>query len=320
VPTGVMTTDARGKYLYIAQQQGLIAGYMIDPSTGSLRELPDSPYSFLAGVRSMMPSLDKLYAVNERELRVYDVGSGSVFPVNTPAVPVAPFVKIGQDSTGEFLYVGTTEGLLPYIIKRSGRLIPSCVGLIHQDRVGGMAAWSDSDVSRLYVSGNRPDRPGPYVAYIYGYVIDQSSGDLRPISGSPWRAFGESTPGEVAIESTGTFLYTVVINALSNRRNIRGFLIDASTGSLTLIEETHLGNDIVSDWTGPYLYATDNLRAGGRCANGCGLHVFRINQDTGELTELPDSPFRRDETIGPPVTVSVFANPGSLQSGNLPSL
>ncbi|MBP9743125.1 MAG: beta-propeller fold lactonase family protein [Burkholderiales bacterium] len=114
------------------------------------------------------------------------------------------------------------------------------------------------------------------ISNIYGYNIDQNTGTLTNISGSPFNS-GESTPYFPAITPNGKFLYVGTLN------NITAFNIQAD-GSLTDVSgspfaTTYSTQQIIIDPTGSFLYTY---------ASGTSFNIqileYSINQDSGALT------------------------------------
>jgi 6-phosphogluconolactonase len=130
---------------------------------------------------------------------------------------------------------------------------------------------------------------------VFAYAIDSSSGNLTPVSGSPY-----STPfspaengGPLAMDPLGSFLFFADASG-----NIFTFLIN-SDGTLTLssapaMQDTYQPLALIVDPSGKFLYASNHSDFSG----GGQISVFSIDGTTGGLSPLPGSPF-------------VFAQPNS---------
>lgn len=120
--------------------------------------------------------------------------------------------------------------------------------------------------------------------YISAYAIDKASGRLTGITGSPFQL--NSGLGGITINSTGRFAYVAEWPS-----QVRGYDITLGQGALT--EEIQgspygFGGDpfnwyIKADASGHNLLYVANLIIG--------LHGYKINSATGELTLIQGSPF-----------------------------
>ena len=117
---------------------------------------------------------------------------------------------------------------------------------------------------------------------ISGFAIDESTGALTPVPGSPFD--NVTAPISVAVDPTGRFVYATQGFAIS------GYKIKAATGELTPVRgspfSSHDPIGIVVDPTGRFVYAA-NFHAGN-------VTAYRIDTDSGRLTDIPGSPFAAD--------------------------
>jgi 6-phosphogluconolactonase (cycloisomerase 2 family) len=118
---------------------------------------------------------------------------------------------------------------------------------------------------------------------IFAFTVDQNSGALTPISGSPYP--GASGPLDVAVDQATKFAYVS-----NSGGEIQAFSIDPSTGALTPLSPTavfpsggQFAHTIVFDHTGNFLY-TGNI-------NSNNVSGFQVNHTTGALTAVQGSPF-----------------------------
>lgn len=124
------------------------------------------------------------------------------------------------------------------------------------------------------------NRPGKftYVANLYSdrvsaFLIDNASGNLTPISGSPFTT--ANRPISVATHPSGKFLYVAHSDAITP---ISAYTIDASTGSISLIatyDNSGAANYVTLDSQGRFLYLADSTGY---------VVAYAINQATGALT------------------------------------
>lgn len=130
----------------------------------------------------------------------------------------------------------------------------------------------------MYVPVTTPGNSA--VGAVWGFTITRSSGALSVIGSSPYTT---STPNaDIAIsDPRGRFLFV----ADKGAGTIAVFTIDQNSGALTLsgspIQTNSAPANMVVDGTGSYLYFAFGKQVWG----------FSINQNTGALTALLNSPF-----------------------------
>ena len=118
--------------------------------------------------------------------------------------------------------------------------------------------------------------------YVAGFSIDQTSGILTPLAGSPF-ATG-SGPFHIAVDLSGKYLYT----ANSQDSTISAFIIDATTGVLNPVSGSPFATGgypfaIAIDSSGQFLYTGNQSTRN--------ISAFRINTNSGVLTPISGSPF-----------------------------
>ena len=120
---------------------------------------------------------------------------------------------------------------------------------------------------------------------VLGFSINQDTGALGPISGSPFVA--QSSDDTVTADPAGRFLF--VGGRLSP--SISVYQINPSTGALTLTPGSPFqsfnvvfANSLTVDGTGNFLYVGQTFASNP-------VAVFSINQTTGALSEIGGSPF-----------------------------
>jgi 6-phosphogluconolactonase (cycloisomerase 2 family) len=139
------------------------------------------------------------------------------------------------------------------------------------------AAWSQSGQSRsqfAYIAGN---------SFVSAYVIDNTTGALSEINGSPFRT-GDWARG-VAADPQGRFLY--IPNWYS--ANVSAYLIDGNTGALSAIPGSPFpaGDHpaaVAVDPLGRFVYIANQFSGT--------ISVYSINATMGGLTPVTGSPFR----------------------------
>lgn len=152
----------------------------------------------------------------------------------------------------------------------------------------------------LYV----PDGASNEVA---GFAIDNATGSLTPVSGSPFATGAE--PAGVVVDPSGQFLY--VSDSNDPLGGISAFTIDPSSGSLSPIPGSPFPTQVQGGPdglavapSGKFLYAA--MPYAGAIA------AFTIDDTSGALTQMAGSPFTIDPTNPEVFTYSIAFTP----SGN----
>ena len=248
---GGLTAFAAGAYFYATDiNAGTVAGFLNNPSSGTLTPVPGSP--FPAGntpVQAAQTEGAFLYVcdLNDSE------GGISAFAINaqngalTP-VPGSPFPTgaVGSfpgpsamvvSGYNDFLYValaGTTSAnnqIAAFAIDQTtGSLTPAPGSPFltgNQPRQMAFLPYAAGAYSFLY-TGNVQD------GTISAFTADNTTGVLTPVSGSPYPA-GSSIGGLAAVtaasQSASLFLYQSDPQAQS----VRAYIIDATTGALSAV-------------------------------------------------------------------------------------
>jgi 6-phosphogluconolactonase len=246
-----------------------VSGYLMNPATGALRSAPQSP--FATGQGSFAIAADPL------GLFVY----------------VANF--IGNSISG-FAISSTNGNLLPlngspYDLTP----LPPFAAVIPQSLA------VDPSGKFLYVASLI--NPADYVAIISSYAINQSTGALTLVPGSPL-GIGDCGAMDLAMDPRGKFIYI----SCEDSRLIVGIVADPTTGALTTIPGSPFdlsprvspsGTAVAVDPNGKYVYAPVYR----------GVDVFAIDTATGALTPVPGSPFPADYPYQTTALASVAVHP-----------
>jgi 6-phosphogluconolactonase (cycloisomerase 2 family) len=211
--------------------------------------------------------------------------AGSVSPggntVDNSSIVIAP--------SGAFLYAANDadSGINGYSTNASGALslltgspfpIPQPAG-----GVGGIVI--DSSNRFLYAGSE-------FNFGIVGFTIDDTSGALTAIPGSPFLTAVGNPPSDIAIDPSGSFLFACsgTDDALEPGHNVWAFTIDSQTGALTPIAgspfatvENGQPSALRVDPSGHFLYVA--------LYNVNGVAAFAIDSANGSLAAVPGSPF-----------------------------
>jgi len=114
-------------------------------------------------------------------------------------------------------------------------------------------------------------------ATVSALAIDQTSGALNEINGSPFAA--GQLPVSVSVDPTGKFVYAVA-------SGIWAYTMDQASGALTAVSGSPFGSssspyDLVIDPSGKFAYAISSNA----------VLAFAVNQSTGALSAINGSPY-----------------------------
>lgn len=210
-----------------------------------------------------------------------DTASGKVRPAGVHVLSTAMYTNpalVAVHPSKPFIYTDAgLTGVLGYILSANGdmTLIPGSpfpAPALRPD-----AFYITPNGKFLYVTN--------WYGYMWGWSIDESTGVLTALSGSPW-SNGMDGHGMVA-DAASKHLYAMTVGDYQDS-TIGVFDIDPDTGLLTQVQSITApgtggssGMDI--DPSGKFLYAIGFY-------NGT-VDGFKIDATTGQLTFIPGSPF-----------------------------
>lgn len=248
-----IATGPGGAFAYVGNSDaGNVSSFAIDADTGAATEVAGSPTNADAGTRGIAADPDGRF--------VYAVNAGSG----------------GVNSISGYRVDPATGGLDP---------LPGFpVNTLENPRAVTFAP--DGDI--IYVANANADG-------VSGYSVDPVTGALTELAGSPFSA--GDFPASIAVTPGGDFAY--VANVLSNA--VSAFTIDAG-GALSPITTGDAGTCGPNVGVDPNnCYDTPSASGVAVSHDGAFLHVansnhnnvtvFTIDPVTGELSEIPDSPF-----------------------------
>lgn|GEM_PF-1858975 len=281
------TSVARYAYAVEAnegEKDPFVAVYSVNPTTGALRPVQLTvPPSDNFGV-VIDPSNTFLYLPDGPDVVGYRIApngalqslKGSPFTLDAGSTIVfAPNGQFAYSNLGGEFSLNTTTGALT--------------------QFGTASTNGDNDDVAITPSGA--------FVYILGYgdksvsafAVDQTSGALTEIAGSPFPTGGSDVLYSEAISPNGQFLFvTTYITGSSGFTNV--FSINSTTGALTQVSGSPFaspGDNTIVDPTGQFLYV-----------GGKDLAAYSIDSTTGFLTPIPGSPY----------TLPAYPNSFSLDS------
>lgn len=329
---------------YVSTLFGDLLVASLDPVTGVPSLLPSSPVHvtrFLHGVVVSPNHKFVFVPVEPTRIETYPIATDG----SLPAVPSSsvvldddePLLTMALDSKGRFAYGVSPFSNTIYVFtvnQGTGALTvsgePLLVGPAPAHRIPAFVAPEPSG-HYVYVTQIADGSPAADNG-IRGYAVDQTTGTLTELPGSPFG--GDSVAaGAIVFRPDGKFLY-------SSGGGLNAFAIDADSGKLTLVPGSPFSQDVGSDpWApnitvdpqGKLLYASHfsltrhisgfaidaasgaleaisappvtaispysiALGPGGRFLyvgeDNGQLNVFSVARPSGALTKLDDAPFQ----------------------------
>ena len=247
-----LTTDATGRFLYVADEDGNdpsgnnISEFDIDAATGAATPLAQAaclaPYGYTTGIA---------------------------------ADPVEPFLYVSNSDGAVCAFSINSQGILQ-AVAGSPFALPST---IFQNNATSVAV--DPQGKFVYVAANNVASPSS----VWAFRIAQGVGSLTQVAGSPFATGGGQGDNalSLAMDPLGRFLY------VGNGFDISAFSINTSTGALSMLAGFPFSPPSPSpaypavDPSGQFLYAAN-------AANNT-VSAYAIKQTTGALTAVPGSPF-----------------------------
>lgn len=296
--------------------------YRVNPVSGALAPVPGSPFAVAGAIRDIAfsPSGATGYALTASAVVPYslDPATGAMTALPAYAFPIADRYSIAANPLGNTLHVGG-YGSVDFVgLKADGmpdRVVHSVVDPFASDPMTGIAVSADGlrsyavgwmtgrilqiqfdpataivgfvdavatpggvpsrialapDGTRLYTANTMTNTVGTH-------TLNPASGT---ITGSQTSTTG-SVPSDITLAPSGKFAYTYNQGSF----DIRVYQLDAITGLPISSRSTRVGyrgERLAFDGTGKYLYAPALVG---------GIRGYAVSQTTGDLTELPGSPY-----------------------------
>lgn len=242
--------DASGAHLYTANSFdnggvliGSVSAYSLDPSTGALTPLANSPYEIASpsAPAQIVRAGNFLYVVDNAANAVDVFAIATNTGELTQNVPGAPFAtdvspySVVVNPTGSLLYTANSGAIPPGQFSGPG----SVSGFTINSSTGVLSAIAGSPLPILVDNDMAIDPQGKYLFTsteangVFGvsvYPINGTTGVLGAVvAGSPF-ATG-TNPFSISIDKTGHFVYV----GNDQSANVSEFTLDSTTGVLTPI-------------------------------------------------------------------------------------
>jgi len=274
-PTGGGTPAPQ--FLYSATESpSSLQGFLVDPATGSLTEVPGSPWSVNTAPTDIEadPTGTHLYVANNGSISVtvfaIDRETGALTQVGSPVTTNnAPF-GLAVHPSGSFVFVNLFNDYVETFSRDPGSGALTSLGL--SPALGGSLARRmvvHPNGAYLYVSVSADD-------FVQILSINQGTGALAIVG------IGNAVdPYGLRIDPSGSYLYA----GSSSSVNVAAFSVNPGTGALTALGPPTYGTSGLSravafDATGTVLIASE--------VGNDTVYPFLFNSGTGALTGVTD--------------------------------
>lgn len=251
-PAGV-AVDFSGQFLFVLNQGSVtpvvapsISVFSIDPVRGLLTEVAGSPFVAPAGAQFIVasPTAEVVYvSTSTGSIAGFSVNSSGVL-ASVAGSPVAAGANIRGmviDPKGQFLYAADNGNnqVASLSIASSGAITP-VAGSPFGAGTGPVMAAIDATGTFLYVANQGSNNVSAYKV---------SAGVPTQVNGSPFATAGSGVitptqPSFLVIDPSNSFLFV----ADQGSRDIAGFSIKSTDGTLTMVTNSPFGQVIGPTW------------------------------------------------------------------------
>jgi hypothetical protein len=276
-------TIVQQQWLYVDLMSSIEA-YSIDGTTGDLTAITGSPWPS-GNIESSCFITDPagkflfMCGANQEQVTVFAINQ-STGALTTVGVFSTGFdaIQATTDGLGKFLYVtagnlGSTVAV--FSIGSSGSLTP-IVGSPFSISIAQLEG-EPTGKFLVGVTGNGANNGFTTDNHVYVFAINQTTGALTPVLGSPFAT--TYTPGSLVVHPSGTFVYTFN-ETVSVTSPMEGFQFNSTTGTLTPLANSPFTTLEVAagifDQSGAYLFMNPDST----------LTVATVDTTTGALTSI----------------------------------
>jgi 6-phosphogluconolactonase len=310
-----VAADPSNKFLYVANKlSNNVSAFTVDAKSGALTEIAASP--FAVGSAPVALAVDPLgkfvYVANQtsNSLSVFalDGVSGALTPASGSPFPTAMSPNsVAVDPLGRFVYVPN------FVVPQAYGSLDSNVSAYSVDRTGDtlhtvpgspfsvnapVYATVDPSGKFLYVSVDSSS----ILFGINGYNIDGTTGALEGLVSDNMYPLGK--PSATAFDPTGTFFYALDDRPLAGGYDIVAYAVvnaNGQFGSLPGAASPFTAGPyplaLAIDPSGKFIYTSNFL--------GNNVSAYSIDAATGNLTQIPGSPFAAGAS---PISVAIVSS------------
>lgn len=286
------------QWLYLALTGGLaIEGFTINGSTAALTTIPGSPVTSADTNAITSDPAGKflfLCGADADEVSVFAINqtTGALTLVGTYPANVGFAEQATTDGLGKFLYV--TAGNLGSVVTVFSIGSDGSLTIVSGSPFSISIAQLTGEPTGKFlfgITGNGANNGGfGNDNHVYVYSINQTTGVLTPVSGSPFAT--TYIPATLTVHPSGTLVYTFNKTATA-ASPMEGFSFDISTGALTPVANSPFNAftepEGFFDQTGAYLFlgasaasvdtTTGDLTAVGTSLTGVGSPIWFVPTD-----------------------------------------
>jgi 6-phosphogluconolactonase (cycloisomerase 2 family) len=297
-----------GKYFYTLYFVGVgtlvpkISGFLIDQKTGTLTELPGSPFSVQMPDHEAVTGFYKsgrfLYIKGQfieawDALTGYSIDLATGAPTLIPGMPMARQPQTGApffEPSGRALYLPDEQTLIAYAIDpTSGALSrlpgpPYGFGAAYAPVTGVFSPTS----ATAFVTFRNYSTGGPYAAGVSAFAVDVTTGALT-FEGGTDRLLHSA--GEIVVHPNGKHAYFRSYNMLSVLGIENPASISVTDAPVATDPGSFNGVGSLVDAQGQYAYFQSDGGIPGFSGTTGSISAYRIDKVSGDLTPLAGSPY-----------------------------
>jgi len=326
--TGSALRAQNSSFIYVTNiggNSGGVSAYSINSQTGKLTPVPGSPYADagLPWSLAIDPQARFAYVANRGSdtIGVYtiDEATGALAPIagspfsQDPTMNNELPVSLAVDPAGKFVFIANynSQTVRAYQINQTTGALTQAPGSPFPAEIDPQSVTVDLSGRFVYVANGYHNSNGT----ISAYSVDQSTGSLTPVSGSPFTVPIDQSKSE--FPAPGTMPRSLTVHSTSSgqqalyvadsfQNDIWAYDIDSTTGTLALTTASPYSVpgspfSLMAQTGGQFMYASNQNPNDPSTGSVAG---YTIDAFTGFLTAVSGSP-----VVAGPVPVGVAVEP-----------
>jgi 6-phosphogluconolactonase len=243
-----------------------LAGFPVSPTPTLSGTIPVTNYHQVSVIANPAGTLLFIAQALAGEILVFQVSSTGALTEGTPVLTGADSpINLGMDGLGKYLYVTEDPNLSTHTATKTAAYVIGATGTLTAVPGSPFACpmWQvQGDLSGAYVigiSGSSVALSGADDDHIYVFAINQTTGVLTAVAGSPFAT--TYSPFNLAVNPFGEFAYTFSLNPSDTGNNpTEGFALNQGTGAITVVPGSpfanlYTGGNGQFDQSGAYLFS-----------------------------------------------------------------